>query len=102
MYLIGFKGVWANRKTQPGSENANGTNTAVLLDSINDKVSITNRFALRRRKLKPRQNEGCDGLRLEGLMTPKEELKQLVANMNDEQFKWFVDQMRLLLSEQAV
>ena len=46
MYLIGFKGVWTNRKTQPGSENANGTNTAVLLDSINDKVSITNRCSL--------------------------------------------------------
>lgn len=57
---------------------------------------------MRRWNRKPRQNEGCDGLRLEGLMTPKEELKQLVANMNDEQFKWFVDQMRLLLSEQAV
>ena len=42
MYLIGFKGVWTNRKTQLGSENSNRTNTAVLLDSINDKVSITN------------------------------------------------------------
>ena len=30
-------------------------------------------------------------------MTPKEELKQLVARMNDEQFKWFVSQLQLLL-----
>lgn len=29
-------------------------------------------------------------------MTPKEELKKLVANMNDKQFEWFVAQLQNL------
>ena len=29
-------------------------------------------------------------------MTPKEELKNLVAKMNEEQFKWFVAQLQNL------
>lgn len=38
MYLIGFKGVWTNRKTQLKKENSTDINTAVLLDGINDRV----------------------------------------------------------------
>ena len=34
-------------------------------------------------------------------MTPKEELKKLVANMNDKQFEWFVAQVRIVLSEEV-
>ena len=33
MYLIGFKGVWTNRKTQQEKENATDVNAADLLDS---------------------------------------------------------------------
>ena len=29
----------------------------------------------------------------------REELKQIIAAMTDEQFQWFIDQARLLLSE---
>lgn len=53
------------------------------------------------KKESPAKTRAATGLELEGLMTAKEELKKLVANMNDEQFKWFVDQMQLLLSEEA-
>ena len=34
-------------------------------------------------------------------MTPKEELKILVTNMNDKQFERFVAQMRIVLSEEV-
>ena len=31
----------------------------------------------------------------------KEELKALIEKMNEEQFKWFIDQARRVLSEEA-
>ena len=31
----------------------------------------------------------------------REELKQTIAVMTDEQFQWFIEQARLLLSEEA-
>lgn len=32
----------------------------------------------------------------------KEELKALIEKMNEEQFNWFISQMQLVLSEEAV
>lgn len=34
-------------------------------------------------------------------MTYKEELKELISKMDEEQFEWFTSQMLLLLSEEA-
>lgn len=34
-------------------------------------------------------------------MTHKEELKELIAQMDEKQFEWFTSQMLLLLSEEA-
>ena len=34
-------------------------------------------------------------------MKEKDELKNLIANMNDEQFNWFVDQMQRVLCEEV-
>lgn len=34
-------------------------------------------------------------------MTPNEELKNLVSQMNSEQFQWFVTQMQHVLSEEV-
>ena len=34
-------------------------------------------------------------------MTAKEELKELIAKMNVDQFEWFIDQVRLVLYEEA-
>lgn len=40
---------------------------------------------------------GYIGVEKEGAeMTPKEELKKLVTNMNDKQFEWFVAQLQNL------
>ena len=35
-------------------------------------------------------------------MTAKEELKKLISEMNAEQFRWFIDQMQLVLFGEAV
>lgn len=35
-------------------------------------------------------------------MAAKEELKKLISEMNAEQFRWFIDQMQLVLFEEAV
>lgn len=34
-------------------------------------------------------------------MTQKDELKHLISKMNEQRYKWFISQMRLLLFEEA-
>lgn len=102
MYLIGFKGVWTNRETQLAKENSTDINAAVLLDGIEDRVSLPNGCSISQEmNRKPRQNEGCNGLRLEGLMTKVEELVKYISDLTPEQVEKVISRLPQLILELA-
>lgn len=93
MYLICRKGVWTNRKSTLKKlysileQLQNSTDVSELMFDNND--------------TKNQNKKPTCGLHAHRRDHMKEELKELIEKMNEEQFRWFISQMRLVLSEEA-